>query len=309
MPTTETSLTQTTKTPTWYIKTAIISILLFIQTFILGTLIEAYILKADYFSLSGNNNNFLYIGLSLLGILITYSLSIGGWNKLDQYIYIPLSIGFGLLLILFKYNTYNGITVSLILTLLVAYNVYKATVLRKLLIKFEPKFILDTSLKGFILVFSLFAVAILMIGKTTDKIEEMNIGEKVAEVAKKPLQDLQSMQGINNLQIGEELQGIEGVEELQNVPNLEGLTGLPFLNNINSNVTEMLEKQINSMLLPYKSFFKPVIAIFIYLMISFIGSLAYYITVLLLNPLFKLARAFRFIKIQTTMVEQENPSF
>ena len=176
--------------------------------------------------------------------------------------YIPLSIGIGMALILLKHDLYNGITATILLMLLVAYNVYKATTLKGLLIKFEPKFILDTSLKGLIVIYSIFAVTILMLGKTGDNLAEINVGEKIAEVAKKPIEDIQKATGLQELQSIQNTAGISGID-MAGIQNIEGLQGLAFLNSFNTDATVVVEKQINSMLLPYKSFFKPIMAIFI----------------------------------------------
>lgn len=262
------------KTIPWYIKTVAISIILFIETYILGTWIEEYIFKGDYFNITPTNTALINILITMVIIVITYSLSIGAWDKFEQYLLIPIPVGLALTLILIKYNLYNGITAGLILTLLICYDIYKSTVLKKLLTKFEPKFILSPSIKGILMVFSLFAVLILLFSSAKTPLTDLNIGERIAKFTKEPI--------------------------TKSIPNIQYLDIEP---------ENIIENQINSMIVPYQSFLKPLMAVFVFLVFGFVGSLAYWVFVFLVYPMFYLARKTGFIKIEKVTVEQEKPIF
>lgn len=263
-----------TKTLSWYIKISLISFLLFIETFILGRFFEEFVYKGDYFSLTNNTDIFINIAVTIFFILITFSLSIGGWQKYEEYFYLPLSIGLAIALILINHSFYNGITVSIILTLLIAYNVYDAKSYRKLLVKFEPQMILSGALKGLLFVLTVFGISVLFIGDTSTDITQINVGEKIMQVAKEPLEKTSLFSNLS----------------------FDGVQGL-------------IVNQINSFLNPYRSLFKPIMAVFLYLLYMFIGNIALSVCSFLLPPLFKLARAVGIIKITKVIVEQEVPSF
>jgi len=263
------------KPNSWYIKVGIISFLLFIQTLILGIFINQYVHTEDYFSLTSNNETFLYSGITLFCILLTYSLSIGGWDKYEEYLYVPLPIGIGIFLTLGKYNISNGLVVSIVLMLLIAYYLYKAKSLKKLLVKFEPHFVFDTSMKGLITIYAIFSIAIFMFGNNTNTLEDLNVGETMMNVTGEPIKNIPI---ISELGMGNEIETI-------------------------------VEDQINGFLIPYKSFFKPIMAIFMFMMFKFIGQIAYMVYVPLMAPMFEWAKKLGFIKIEKAMVEQEIPTF
>lgn len=267
------STKETPKTKSWYIKTTIISILLFIETLALGNFFEQFVYKADYFSLTSNNALFLNIGITMFLILLTFSLSLGGWLNYEEYFYLSISIGTAIAFILINHDMYNGISVSLILGLFIAYYVYSAKSYKKLLIKFQPQFILYTSLKGLVFVLSVFGVAVLMIGKSSTDINSINVGEKIVTAAKEPLKNTLYFSGLNI-----------GVENL-------------------------VQDKINSSVAPYRNLFKPIMGLFVYFIFVFIGNIAYYICYYLLPYIFTLAKILKLIKVDIILVEQEVPRF
>ena len=260
------------KTTSWYIKTIIISLMLFLQTYILGMFMEQYIAKGNYLNITTGDMLVVKIVTTLLLILITYSLSIGGWGKWEQYVSIAIPISMAMALILIKYNAFNGITTTLLISILIGYNLYKTNKLKQLLTRFEPKVILGPSSRGLLLAYSIFAVLILMLNNN-NKVSDINIGEKVANVTEKPLR------------------------------------GIPNVQYLNLDTTSIVENQVNSMLIPYKSFFKPVMAVLVFVIFKFLGSISYWIYTFLIGPIFHIARRSGLIRIKKVTVEQEIPMF
>jgi hypothetical protein len=81
------------------------------------------------------------------------------------------------------------------------------------------------------------------------------------------------------------------------------------MEHLNSSIISLLTNQINSVVEPYRDLFKPILSIYLFMLFRFIASIAYLIYSVLITPIFHLAKATGFIKIEKVMVEQETPTF
>lgn len=259
------------KDATWYVKTIILSVLLFLFTLLFGYLVNGYISRGDYFNLY--SGEVVWVVLVLCVILLVYSLTVGSWNDRLEYIVVPLPISLGIFIFLVSFNIYNALYAFIIVYVFLCLEMYKTVRLKKMLVKFEPRFVLRSSGRGMMLVYSLFALFILMIGSTFENVHTIDVGSKLSDVVSDP------------------------ISQLYNLSYLE------------VNVKELVTTQINNVVEPYRNFFRPVMAIFVFLIFRFFGSIAYALYSILIRVVFHIAKKTGFIKIEKASVEQEIPIF
>lgn len=261
------------KTNAWYIKSTVIAVLLFVETLYLTHLMEIYIKAKEYFSLQFTTPTILLIIATLCLILITYTLSIGSWGRYEQYITVALPITLAITIFLSKYNIFNAILSGILIQVALCLEIYMSTKLKAVLTRFDPIAILTISEKWLLSTYSALAVLILMFGKTQENIYHLNIGEIAATL-------------------------------MQNIGE-----NVYYMEHLNASIISLLTNQINSVVEPYRDLFKPILSIYLFMLFRFIASIAYLIYSVLITPIFHIAKATGFIKIEKVMVEQETPTF
>jgi len=261
------------KTPAWYIKSTIIAVLLFIETLYLTHLMEVYIKAKEYFSLELTSPHLTLIITTLCLILITYTLSIGSWDRHEQYITVALPITLAITIFLCRYNIFNAIFSGIIIQIALCLEIYMSTKLKAVLTKFNPIAILKISEEWLLTTYSALAVLILMFGKTQENIYHLNVGE----IATNLVQTFSK--------------------------------NLYYIEHLDASIISALETQVNSVVNPYRELFKPILSLYLFILFRGIASISYLIYSIIITPIFYFAKKIGFIKITKVMVEQETPTF
>ena len=251
-------------------KSAALMIALAAESFLVTRLLFDYVKTQDYFSF--NLYSFIPIGLTFLLILWTYSLTVGGWGKWEQYVLVPLPISLGIFVAVFQLDvTYAPLT-ALISSILLSYYMYNAAALKKEMVRFRPSIILSSSTKGILFLFSLVAAVLVFLHATSNG-QEINLGKTVGEFASE--------------------------HYAQSLP-AEGL-GL--------DLAQIVESEFNKLVAPYQDFILPVTALLVFALVRFIGSLANMTFDLTSRPVYWLFKKVGFLHVSHTTVEKEDIGF
>lgn len=302
--------------PAWYIKTISISLILFVQSFILSNLIFAYVKTQNYFSLDLYYS--IKVVLLMLLLLVTFSLTVGVWGKYIQYLVVPLPISLAILLATIKYNYSYSFLAFLVTFMLLALDTYKSHQLATQLIKFDPKTILRFSTKGLLFIFSVLGGVLVIINSSYAK-TELNIGKKIAEVAGEPIKNAVYSQLQDTLDKELAPLGVSGLSGLDvktqdiltqlGIENLvekdKPLSDLVNTSNLQIDVNSIIEKQVNNLLSPYKQFIHPILAILVFGVFQLYSLIAYFIYMLIIDLVFLLAKKTGLLHQEKIMVEKE----
>ena len=123
--------------------------------------------------------------------------------------------------------------------------------------------------RGFIFLYSLFALTILFLNGNPQNIEQINVGLEVSNIIKNPLDYL-----------------------------LESSL-------FTFQIQDLLVEQINALLIPYQQFFRPLLALFVFFYFRLIYTVSRTIFFILINPTFYILKKTGFIKLSKQMVEKQ----
>lgn len=261
--------------------------------------------------------------LSVTGLfclmVTTHALLVGAWNKWEQYIFGPLPVGLGLFLATYPINSAYAVVLLVLVLLFMSYELTLAAQLKSQLLVFNPRMVLKFVSKGLILTFSV-ASAILVVVHA-GKQPEINVGNAVGEFVDKHfsfkstmplntqnLQDLTPEQAERLAALGldpsllanpKAIEGdpTEALRELQN----RGLEEISLKNAVANEVNKLVE--------PYKRFLNPVMAILIFGLIQFLGTVAYIVYSIFIGLIFHMAKKTGFFKVETVTAEKETLHF
>jgi hypothetical protein len=266
------------RTTSYYVKAGILATFILLQSFYLSQLIIGFVRDSDIFSVTLNFS--IQVVLLMLLIIYTFALTIGGWKKYDQYVIILLPVTIAVFLSTMLISTTYATIITLIFALLLAYDIYKSTKLKNLLLKPEPKMILRFSTRGLLFLFSIMGGVLVLLN--VSGMRTINVGQMVGEFVAEPLQNI--------------------VESQVTPEAREYTTGT-------INYREVTENQINTLIRPYTNFVNPIIALLTFGLFQLYASVAYIIYILTIDILFWIAKRLKFFTIETTTVEQEQLKF
>lgn len=242
-------------------------------------------------------------------LFITFAISVGAWDTWVQYVVIPFPIASGVFVTLLPINSTHATLMAGAFLALLAYDVYKSTRIKDLLIRFEPSLILRFTTGGLMLLFSIYAGLLVILG-TTGK-EPLNIGKEISNTFGDNLD--KAIQG----QIQNSVQELPNDYLTQLDPSLAGMLqqfGLPtdlkdssFLEpeNLGINSKEIIETQVNTIVEPYKDLINPLMAILMFGIFQFYGAITALIFYILVKPVFWFAKKTGFLKVENITVQKE----
>ncbi|MDC0449107.1 hypothetical protein OAL67_00700 [bacterium] len=292
------------KSTAYYVKTAILMVLLFLEAFYLTTIITQFVAAQNYFGISLNFS--LKIVGAMLALVYTFSLSIGAWKTWEQYVIITVPVLMAVSISLARYSLNYAIIVTILFGLILVLDIRKSTKISNLMTKFNPKLVLRLSARGILLIFSVLG-GLLVILHSAHIEQEFNIGQKIAEMTKDPIKS------VVNRQLEEQLQ--EQSPYLQTIESLglgdaldqQSQSGLPL--GIDMDVGNIVEEQINTFIEPYKSFVQPLMAILVFALFHFYTTITLMVFTLTVDILFKVAKYTKFINVEQVEVIQEKLHF
>lgn len=273
------------------IKISVLTVLIFIESFLLSQLILDFIRRGGifHFSIEFSIRTVAYMLLSIY----TFSLTAGGWDKWKQYVMIPLPVSLAIFITTVIVFPQYAFFVAAGSALLISLDVNKSTQMKKLMVKFDPKMILRFSTKGILFVFSIFGGVLILLNST--QVEPLNVGQEIYKLIQKPVENIISDQ----------------IFPVVNLAILESadLASTPLFEKTEESVGVIVENQINKLIEPYKNFIHPIIAVLTFALFQFYASLAYVIYILTIDLIFLISKKTGFFKIEMATVEQEQLKF
>ena len=260
------------KSKVYIFKASLISLALLIESFFLSNVLFEFVQTQNYFS--PDVQQMVVIGVLLLLILWTYSLSVGGWRKWEQYVIAPLPIALGIFLVLAQFDVRSAGVVAVVAYVLIAYQVYIASGLRKDFVRFRPDIIFGLSTKGVLFLFSFVTGALVFLNASLGG-QEIDLGRKVGEFADTHSESL--------------------------LPQDLPLPGL--------NVTRLVESEFNKLVAPYRDFIPPLMALIAFTLVGFVGAISRLAFMYTVRPLFALSKRIGFLQINQVSVEKEEIVF
>jgi hypothetical protein len=257
----------------YYVKSALIVSAIFYIAFLLSSTIIEFSKTGNIFSISLNYS--IKVGALMLLLMYLYTLSVGAWDKWEQFAIIPIPTALGVALsMVLSSQAYASYTVLTFLVLLEIF-IWNSNNLKKLLLKFSPIMIMRPVLHGALFLFSLLSGALIILNPTT---QDINIGNKIGTMIEEPLKQAVTKQ------VPEQMR-----------PFL--LSGVDFKG--------LAEAQINKTVEPYKNYIKPIMAVLTFFLFQFYGSIAFFVYSMTANVLMWVAIKTKLIKIELVEVPQE----
>lgn len=290
------------------IKITVISLLLFVESLILSTLIYRMVQTQNYFNPS--LQNVVLIILLMILLLITYSLSIPGWGKTRQYALVTLPICAGIGFVASSVDVIYAALIIGISAILIINNVYSASMIRNELIHFNPRFMLQHAAKGELYAFSVLG-AFLVFANLSSTNARFDVGKTVTDIAYPFLEKNLENNFSNQLNL---LQGAFDAEQklaqdYLNYINQDIKLNLDLKEEVNLDFRKNLENQINNMIAEYQEFVPSVIALIVFFTLNVFAAASYFLYSLISGPLMYMLRRFGFFTITKAMVEKEVVTF
>ena len=287
------------------IKRVLLSLVLSIESYLVGNVLKDFIQNQNYFSFSLNFT--LKIVVLLVLTLYTLSFSIGTSDKWEYGTVFGIGVFLGVFFNLITYDTFYALLIALGSFLIINLNSLRSLKYKNNLIKAIPKLSLRFSTKGMLLIFGVLASTIFLL-ESSGVTNQINVGKTIAEITEKPVLNIVEKQ-ISQIQLPLKTQELnENDPKVKTV--LESL-GLPsflpqnLLSPENINISGIIESAVNRFLEPYKKLFSPVMAILIFAIFQFYATIAYYVYFLTINPLFSLLKKIGLIKTEKIQIEKE----
>src|SRR3989339_93418 len=295
------------KTAWYYVKLALLMVILFSEAFFLTTVINSFVSKGDFFNIN-IPFSLQVVGLMTL-IILTFSLTIGAWDVWYFNILTPLAIAAGIMIPLLSSSTTYALIAGGVAFILMAAESYRSYKIKKLLIKFDALLVLRFAVRGILLVFSILAGLIIILGASN--VKEIDFGKLIAEVAEKPIKSTVNSQ----LQQTMERQTIYSgysAEEIQKLLDEYGVqtTGAsPDSITNNLDIKSMIQTQVNDLIAPYKELVRPLIAVLVFGLFQLYATVSYAIYSLFVGLIIAIAKKTGLLKIVTETVEKQDLQF
>jgi len=299
------------KSTAYYVKTSIIATLLFAESFLLSGLILGYINSQKFFSPSVHF--MVLMTVLMLLIIVTHALIVGAWDRWEQFVFGPISISLGLFIVTFPINSAYAVVIFSLSYVLLFYEVILASQLKRQMLVFNPRLILKFTSKGIVLIYSLSAAILVIV--TAGKQPDFNVGNKVGEFV-----DIYFTTQINS-KINTQVQDSLSPEQMERLSafgldptkfNYSDGTETPYVieNMANVSIPELSLKntvanEVNKLVDPYKKFVNPIMAIMVFGLIQFLGTIAYLFYSLSIDFVFWVAKKMNLFVIEKVPAEQE----
>ncbi len=301
------------KTKAFWIKTSLLSIILIIESYFVTESINTYV-ESEMFFMPPWRLLLVIAGLLLL-VLYTYSLTIGGWDKWEQYVLVPLPISIGIWLNILQKNPGYASLIALMAFLLLIYDTFLANRIKEELIYFKPRLILKFSSKGVIFMYSLLAAGLVFL-HSAEKTEMINIGEKLGEITQDQYEKIVQPQINEKAQkiLEDELEGKGLPVSPEMFSMLGGISGdsnslIGGLPTINLDLKDTIEKEFNALMAPYRKFVPSLIALLVFALIRFVGGFSLLIFSNTVGLVFLFFKSIGLLHIKQVQVMKEEISF
>ncbi len=301
------------RSPVYYIKAGVLGTLLCLESFFLTKFLLGYVSTGDYFTPPLQTLGII-TGLLLL-IIYTYALTIGGWDKWEQYVIVPLPISLGIFSATLVLNPTYAILTGVIAYVLICYDILIATNIKSQMVKFNPRIILRFSTKGLLFLFSLLTAVLVLINSPENR-PELSIGSKIGELAQKQAEAIinpqiekinTETQGalLKNLPIDPELLSGLGGTKQDSSSYVGSFPGIQF----DLDLKKTVETEFDRIAAPYKRFIPPLIALIVFALIRFLGGISYLLFSITIGAVFALFKKVGFLHPFTSTVEKQDLSF
>lgn len=297
------------KTTVFYVKTAILMILLWVESFFITKLLIDYVKSQKYFA--PLMDFLITVTAMMLLILFTYFLTVGAWDKWEQYVIIPLPITLGIFVAVAPLNTTYALLIFVASYVLLCADLRISTNLKNQLLQFKPRYILRVSTKGILFMFSVIA-GILVLVLSSNTAHEIDLGSKLGEITQEKYEQFVQPQINESAQrvLVNELEGKGLPADPEMISMLGGLTGnsssfMGSIPGINLDLTKTVESEFNALIEPYKQFIPPLIALLVFALIRFLGGIAHFIFSILIDPVFALFKSIGFLHVGQITVSKE----
>jgi len=258
-----------------YIKTGLLSLIIFGSSLGLGNTIVDFVEMGDYFSFS-LETALAFITFAFF-LLVSFALSVGCWNRYDQYLFVLIPMGLGVFFSLEHLDPIQALTFASIFSLIMVLYMYRSLKLKSLLLKFIPGLIFSDATKALMLLFSLLSAFAIFIN-----FENINHPKTLADYI------------------------VEAVST-----QIQNSSGGPFeiLKNANIPLDELIKTNVENFLEPFKQFTMPIIAFLVFSYFQLLGWISYTIYSFLVDPVFWAGKKFNLFKTTEEEVKKENLTF
>ena len=266
-----------------YIKTLIITSAIFVESFFLTKALISYFETEGYFSL--NPNSLSTIGLIMLALTYTVSISSPAWGEWRQFAIVPLPLALGVYLNLIRLEPTNALVFSAILFLVLSFFVEKSINLERMLAKNIPSVFLRPAIKGLLLGISIVAACIVILNpkdsaqELTDTVEQAATN-KVTEI-------LQNKLGGEN----------------------SSISGLLDYTSLEQNIGDEITAQVTKAIEPYKQVINILMAVFIFLAMQGFNTIIYLVYSTTVGLVFFIAEKTGLMRKESIQIDKETLKF
>ena len=279
------------------VKSVLLAALLLVESFLLSKFIFEYTLGNAVFSPSPTF--LITVGILILLVYYTFSLTIGIWGRKIQFLLVPVPIAIGIILPIVLINPMYALVLSVATYLLILYDITWASRVMGNLIKFDPGIILRTSTRGILLLFSLVGSLYVIVNPTTIDHELVENHVKTFLVESVGNFIYENTEIKNTI----ELETEQGIPNLINDRNLISLIGSLRIGELNP--FNILDEKVSEVVQTYRQFIPPIFALLIFSTIQVIGFAVGLVYAGTIGALFEIARKTGFFRIEKEEVERE----
>jgi hypothetical protein len=301
------------ETTQYYVKTTIIAMLLFAESYTLLTLLHKLNSLENLFGLSLELS--LQITLLMLALINTLALALGAWRKGHQYLVVAAPITTALFVFLFLMNADFILVTCLVVLALLSYEIHKTSRIKALLLRAEPTIIMRFATRGLLLIFSLLGGVIGLIDPNAEM--NLNVGQRVADFAGGHVENYMDKKIEENVldrkydifETGSSMLP-EGIEIPENVEipldfnlNLREIyeQGKPTKTDIRNSIAQKVNESIGK----YEQFFRPIMSVVTFSILQMYAGVAYLIYGFTIDLVFWTLKKFGFLRVEKVKVEQE----
>lgn len=239
-------------------------------------------------------------------IILTFALTVGAWDVWYFNIMTPLAIATGIMVPLLSTSTTYALIAAGVAFIIMAAESFRSYKIKGLLIKFDALLVLRFAVKGILLVFSILAGLIIILGASN--VKEIDFGKLIAEVAEKPIKSTVNSQMQQTIERQTIYSGYSA-EEVQKLLEEYGVeAGAETITN-DLDIKSMIQNQVNDLIAPYKELVRPLIAILVFGLFQLYATVSYAIYSLLVGLLIVVAKKTGLLNTVTTTVEKQDLRF
>ena len=290
----------------YYVKLGVLMLVLFSETFFLTTIINGFVSQGDFFNIN-IPFSLQVVGLMTL-IILTFALTVGAWDVWYFNIMTPLAIAAGIMVPLLSTSTTYALIAAGVAFIIMAAESFRSYKIKALLIKFDALLVLRFAVKGILLVFSILAGLIIILGASN--VKEIDFGKLIAEVAEKPIKSTVNSQMQQTIERQTIYSGYSA-EEVQKLLDEYGIgaeTGADTLTK-DLDIKSMIQTQVNDLIAPYKELVRPLIAILVFGLFQLYATVSYAIYSLFVGLFIIIAKKTGLLNTITTTVEKQDLRF